>query len=202
MQIAVSDLKVTQRLGKEIADAVSKQAIFALKGSLGAGKTALVKAVGAALGVTEVISSPTFTMLNEYHSGRLPLYHLDLYRAGETGEVIDLSMLALELEEASAEPMIMMVEWPEYFLVDGANYLDGLDHIEIKLEFVKGSQVASRAELAECAPGVLRETSKANVHIKDGEGEARTLTLTPFGQESQALVGRLSGALGDILINL
>jgi tRNA A37 threonylcarbamoyladenosine biosynthesis protein TsaE len=103
IQFHLGGLPQTKRFGLELAHAVGNGAIIALSGTLGAGKTTLVKAVGSGLGVTEVISSPTFTMLNEYHSGRLSLFHLDLYRAGETGETIDLSMLALELDEVLDE---------------------------------------------------------------------------------------------------
>ena len=134
MRFALKNLEETNRFGRELAEAASDGLLVALKGTLGAGKTALVKAVGAGLGVEEVISSPTFTMLNEYHSGRLPLYHLDLYRAHETGEKLDLSFLAMELDELDREPNLMMIVWPQYFLLDGEDYFQSRDHLLIELE--------------------------------------------------------------------
>jgi ATPase, YjeE family len=69
----------TEKVGMRLAEHLEKGAVIALSGSLGAGKTVLVKGVAKTLGITEAIVSPTFTLVQEYE-GRLPLYHLDLYR--------------------------------------------------------------------------------------------------------------------------
>lgn len=127
--------------------------MIALHGQLGAGKTTLVKGLGEELGVDEAISSPTFTMLNEYHSGRLPLYHLDLYRVGESSDVISLEMLAFELDELICKRPgeicgVTVIEWAELFLDeagghteenpaqggDASNYLNQYDHVVISFE--------------------------------------------------------------------
>lgn len=224
MQFHLGGLPQTKRFGRELAHAVGNGAIIALSGTLGAGKTTLVKAVGKGLGVEEVISSPTFTMLNEYHSGRLSLFHLDLYRAGETGETIDLSMLALELDEVldevldatpgglsagisariSVPPALVMIEWPQYFLVEGESYLADKDYLEISLDLVKqGSLLHSVGGSQEGAvEKVLQETYEAENPIKDGVGEARIANLVGHGPESSQVIGRLQSALPDMVIYL
>ncbi len=224
IQFHLGGLPQTKRFGLELAHAVGNGAIIALNGTLGAGKTTLVKAVGSGLGVTEVISSPTFTMLNEYHSGRLSLFHLDLYRAGETGETIDLLMLALELDEVLDElheatpgslsrglstgisnpPALVMIEWPQYFLVEGESYLADKDYLEISLDLVKqGDLLGSVGGSQEGAvEKVLQETYEAENPIKDGVGEARIANLVGHGPESSQVIGRLQSALPDMVIYL
>jgi tRNA threonylcarbamoyladenosine biosynthesis protein TsaE len=220
IQFHLGGLSQTKRFGLELAHAVGNGAIIALSGTLGAGKTTLVKAVGKGLGVEEVISSPTFTMLNEYHSGRLSLFHLDLYRAGETGETIDLSMLALELDEVLDEvhdarigglsagisnpPALVMIEWPQYFLVEGESYLADKDYLEISLDLVKqGDLLCSVGGSQEGAvEKVLQETYEAENPIKDGVGEARIANLVGHGPESSQVIGRLQSALPDMVIYL
>src|SRR5580700_438511 len=100
MRVRLTDKIATAEFGRALAESIGDQAVIALIGPMGAGKTTLVQAVAAALGVTEVVSSPTFTMLNEYHSGRLPLYHLDLYRYKDVEEsqaAPSIALLAREL---------------------------------------------------------------------------------------------------------
>ena len=81
--------------------------VVGLIGDLGAGKTQYVKGFAAGLGITERVHSPTFTLVNEYRSGRLPCYHLDLYRL-ETAE----QMMAAGLEEyLRPEGAVTLIEW-------------------------------------------------------------------------------------------
>jgi tRNA threonylcarbamoyladenosine biosynthesis protein TsaE len=70
----------TRSLGIALGRSLPSGSILLLEGDLGSGKTTLVQGIGAGLGITEPISSPTFILLNEYPEGRIPLYHLDLYR--------------------------------------------------------------------------------------------------------------------------
>lgn len=135
--LRLPNLAATDALGCAIADAVIEKAIICLSGNLGSGKTHLVKAVGKALGIQEVINSPTFSVCNEYESGRLPFYHFDFYRLEEnlmaTGSPVDT--LAMEIDEImSQKKMLSMVEWPEAFLINQKNYFDNLDRINIRLQ--------------------------------------------------------------------
>lgn len=201
--ILLADLSATNRFGQAIAQSTDG-AVIALQGTLGAGKTTLVKAVGMGLGVAEVITSPTFTMLNEYHSGRLSLFHLDLYRAGETGEIMDLTMLAMELDEVCDQSAVVMIEWPQYFLVEGQSYLQEKDYLEISLNLVKDGDLLPRVgdPAVELEEKVLRETYDSRNLIKDGNVEARIANLVGHGPQSSALIGQLQNALADMVIYL
>ena len=78
----------TRAFGLEIAEALEPGDVVALIGDLGTGKTALTKYIAEGLGITEEINSPTFTIVKEYRSGRLPLYHFDVYRLGSGEELL------------------------------------------------------------------------------------------------------------------
>ena len=77
-KLRLNNEEETRSLGLEIADALEPGDIVALIGDLGTGKTALTKYIAEGLGIKEEISSPTFTIVKEYKSGRLPLYHFDI----------------------------------------------------------------------------------------------------------------------------
>jgi tRNA threonylcarbamoyladenosine biosynthesis protein TsaE len=96
------------RLGAEL----SPGAVVALTGELGAGKTTLAKGIARGLGVTDEITSPTFTIINEYTSGRLPLYHFDVYRLGEDEEA-EAGMEGLGYEEYFFGDGVTIVEWAD-----------------------------------------------------------------------------------------
>ena len=81
-----------------------------LYGEIGAGKTALVRLTAEALGVIEKVTSPSFVILNEYHSASIPVYHFDLYRLEHVG----ISTIAEELREYSEGKKITFVEWAEF----------------------------------------------------------------------------------------
>ena len=80
----------TAALGASIAEGLKPGAVIALTGDLGAGKTTLTKAVARALGVTETLTSPTFTIVQEYESGRMPVYHFDVYRVHGEDDLFEL----------------------------------------------------------------------------------------------------------------
>ncbi len=80
----------TFNIGKEIASKSRAGEVYCLDGDLGTGKTVFSQGFGAGLGITEPISSPTFTILKEYHEGRLPFYHFDVYRIGSDDEMDEI----------------------------------------------------------------------------------------------------------------
>lgn len=101
----------TKELAEKFAKAVELQGAFvSLYGEIGAGKTAFVKLVADALGVQERVTSPSFVILNEYHSAKIPIYHFDLYRLENEG----VKTILDELREYSQGKMLTFVEWAEF----------------------------------------------------------------------------------------
>lgn len=106
-----STLDDTKKLAYKFANLVKEQGCFVnLFGEIGAGKTAFVKLVAEALGIKEKVTSPSFVILNEYHSASIPVYHFDLYRLEHTG----ISTITEELREYSEGRKITFVEWAEF----------------------------------------------------------------------------------------
>ena len=87
MIIETNSAEETFALGKALGEKASPGQIYTLDGDLGTGKTVFTQGVAAGLGITEAISSPTFTIIQEYDTGRLPLYHFDVYRIGDMEEI-------------------------------------------------------------------------------------------------------------------
>lgn len=100
----------TDALAEVLADSAEPGDLLVLSGGLGSGKTAFSKSYGAALGVTEHITSPTFTLAREY-AGRLPLFHLDVYRLEHMAEVIDL-----DLPDLLDSGGVVLIEWGDAIL--------------------------------------------------------------------------------------
>jgi tRNA threonylcarbamoyladenosine biosynthesis protein TsaE len=109
--VQLADANATHALGVELGQSLSAGSVLLLTGDLGSGKTTLVQGLARGLDITDAIVSPTFTIINEYFGGRLPLYHLDLYRLA-TPEVDDLHLEAYWLG-LEAELGIMAIEWSE-----------------------------------------------------------------------------------------
>lgn len=82
--------KETYRLGYEIGRKALPGQVFTLVGDLGVGKTIFTKGLAAGLGITEAVSSPTFTIVQVYEEGRLPFYHFDVYRIGDIEEMDEI----------------------------------------------------------------------------------------------------------------
>ncbi len=95
-------------LGNRMAQLVQPGDLIALDGDLGAGKTLLTQGLAQGLEITEDISSPTFTIIHEYESGRLPLYHMDVYRLKQPEEMYDLGY-----EEYFYGEGVTVVEWAQ-----------------------------------------------------------------------------------------
>ena len=90
MLLKIKNEDETERFGRALADQLMPGDIVCLVGDLGTGKTALTKAVAAGLGIEEHIVSPTFNIVKEYRSGRLPLYHFDVYRLGSSEKLFEI----------------------------------------------------------------------------------------------------------------
>lgn len=101
----------TLNLGKKIGDVLKPGDILLLEGDLGAGKTTFAQGLAEGLGVDEFVNSPTFVIINEYFSGHLPLYHMDLYRLEDEAQLYDLGV-----EEYFFGNGVSVVEWPEIAL--------------------------------------------------------------------------------------
>ncbi|MDD6154616.1 MAG: tRNA (adenosine(37)-N6)-threonylcarbamoyltransferase complex ATPase subunit type 1 TsaE [Eubacteriales bacterium] len=107
-EIIINSEDDTKKLGREIADMAKPGDVLALIGDLGCGKTTLTKYIAEALGATESVTSPTFTIMNEYLSGRMPLYHFDAYRL-ENG----LDMLNIGGDDYIAGDGLCVIEWAD-----------------------------------------------------------------------------------------
>ncbi|MEH2322188.1 MAG: tRNA (adenosine(37)-N6)-threonylcarbamoyltransferase complex ATPase subunit type 1 TsaE [Nostoc sp.] len=121
MKIFLADTEATLRLGISLGKSLTPNSVILLEGDLGAGKTTLVQGIGKGLGIAEPIVSPTFTLINEYTEGRLPLYHLDLYRL-EPQEVVALNLESY-WEGVEVIPGIVAVEWAERLPYKPDSYL-------------------------------------------------------------------------------
>ena len=107
-RITLKSEEDTRALGLSIADAAEAGDVVALIGDLGTGKTALTRYIAEGLGVRETISSPTFTIVKEYKSGRLPLYHFDVYRLGSGEELLDIGA-----EDMLDGDGLCVIEWAD-----------------------------------------------------------------------------------------
>lgn len=108
--VVTSEPRETERVGAELARELEPGDVVLVSGDVGAGKTTLVRGAVRELGHGGRVTSPTFTIVNRYEDGRVPVSHLDLYRLGETGlDGEDPSLLADEL----AGDRIAFIEWPE-----------------------------------------------------------------------------------------
>ena len=117
----------TQALGEQWGRAAQRGWVIGLTGDLGAGKTQLVKGLARGLGLTGPIQSPSFALLNEHRGGRLPLFHIDLYRLDTPGQIITAG-----LEPYLFRPSgIAVVEWIERWLGESAP-TGNLRHVIIK----------------------------------------------------------------------
>lgn len=126
----------TREFGRRLADLLLAGDLVLLTGELGAGKTVLAQGIGAGLGVTERVSSPTFVIARVHRGGRLPLVHVDAYRLSGIAEVDDLDL------DASLAEAVTVVEW-------GGGLVERLadGYLEIRLD--RSAQDESRrADLA------------------------------------------------------
>ena len=108
MQITTHSADETQALGAQLAGLLQPGDVIAYFGDLGAGKTALTRGIAQGLGVTDLVTSPTYTIVNEYLTGRIPLFHFDMYRLGSSDELFDIGW-----EDYLSRGGVCAVEWSE-----------------------------------------------------------------------------------------
>jgi tRNA threonylcarbamoyladenosine biosynthesis protein TsaE len=107
MDLVSSSPEATRAFAASLATAAEPGDVICLWGELGAGKTVFAKGFGAGLGVRETISSPSFVLMGEY-AGRLPLFHIDLYRLASAQDVFDAGLL--DDRQAAG---VVLIEWPD-----------------------------------------------------------------------------------------
>ncbi len=138
MRLILPDARATHQVGCWLGEIATPGTVILLSGELGSGKTCLVQGLGRGLGITESIVSPTFTLVCEYLEGRLPLYHLDLYR---------LSCASVEQlhpegywQAEETPPGVTAIEWPERLVTYPDSYL------ALELDWItdQGRQVSIR----------------------------------------------------------
>ena len=167
--LATPSATATHDLGRRLGEAVGAGQVIALRGDLGAGKTTLTQGIAAGLGITARVTSPTFTLVNEYAPGsrRLRLVHIDIYRLGDTPETARREVATFGLDEIFAtatwpdvdsDGSVIVIEWAEKIAP-----LLPADHLDVHLVAVSA------------AP------------------DDRQITLTAFGPQSAALRDALTG---------
>ena len=136
--LKIKDEDEARDFGLELGRCAKAGQVIALCGDLGTGKTTLTKYIACGLEVTETVNSPTFTIVKEYHSGRLPLYHFDVYRITDPDEMYELG-------------------YEEYFYGDGVCVIEWADLIEellpehtIRIEIQYGENEGERSYRCTC----------------------------------------------------
>ena len=113
----------TEAVGLALGKVLTPGTILAYEGDLGAGKTAFTRGLARGLGYHDPVTSPTYTIVNEYLSGRIPLFHFDMYRLGSSDDLWDIGW-----EDYLDRQGVCAVEWSE----NVADALDGAVHIRIE----------------------------------------------------------------------
>ena len=108
MQITTHSADESQALGQKLASRLAPGDVIAYFGDLGAGKTAFTRGLAQGLGITAPVTSPTYTIVNEYLSGRIPLFHFDMYRLSSSDELFDIGW-----EDYLSRGGVCAVEWSE-----------------------------------------------------------------------------------------
>lgn len=122
--------KETFQVGKALGEKAEKGQIYTLTGDLGVGKTVFTKGLAEGLGITEPISSPTFTIVQIYESGKLPLYHFDVYRIGDVEEMEEIGY-----EDYFYGEGVCLIEWANLI---GEILPEGIIPVTIEKDLEKG----------------------------------------------------------------
>ncbi|MCI8437648.1 MAG: tRNA (adenosine(37)-N6)-threonylcarbamoyltransferase complex ATPase subunit type 1 TsaE [Lawsonibacter sp.] len=132
MRYVTNSEEETEALGARLAAVLTPGTVVAFTGDLGAGKTAFTRGLARGLGVTDRVTSPTFTIVNEYEGGRLPLFHFDMYRLASSEELFDIGW-----EDYLQRGGVCAVEWSE-------NVSDALEEDALSVEISRGEQDGQR----------------------------------------------------------
>ena len=108
MELITNSPEQTEQVGATLAQRLGPGAVIAYCGDLGAGKTAFTRGLARGLGIREPVTSPTYTIVNEYLSGRLPLFHFDMYRLSCADDLFDIGW-----EDYLERGGVCAVEWSE-----------------------------------------------------------------------------------------
>ena len=128
MEHVTNSPEETEALGEMLAGRLEPGTVIAFTGDMGAGKTAFVRGLARGLGIAERVTSPTFTIVNEYEGGRLPLFHFDMYRLGSADELFDIGW-----EDYLARGGVCAVEWSE-------NVSDALEEGCLRVDIRRGER--------------------------------------------------------------
>ena len=130
----------TEALGRRLGEILDQSTVVAFTGDLGAGKTAFARGLAKGLDIPDRVTSPTFTIVNEYEGGRLPLFHFDMYRLSSADELFDIGW-----EDYLARGGVCAVEWSE-------NVADALEDEPIRVDIRRGEHDGQRVISIRNAP--------------------------------------------------
>ena len=123
MEFITHSPEETEEIGAKLGKLLSPGTILAYEGDLGAGKTAFTRGLARGLGATDMVTSPTYTIVNEYLSGRLPLFHFDMYRLASSDDLWDIGW-----EDYLERGGVCAVEWSE----NAADAMEGAIRVRIE----------------------------------------------------------------------
>lgn len=160
LQLITTSVEETEHVGQKMGELVRAGMLVLLTGELGAGKTAFARGVARGLGVEGPVTSPSFTLVEEYH-GRIPLYHLDVYRLSAPEELIDIGY-----EEYVDGEGICLIEWG-----DLVRELLPADHLEIRISGVGDLRTLAFVPYGPDYEELVRELT-ISVASGSGDGDA------------------------------
>ena len=132
MEYTTNSPEETEALGASMGARLKAGTVVAFTGDLGAGKTAFVRGLARGLGIADRVTSPTFTIVNEYDGGRLPLFHFDMYRLGTADELFEIGW-----EDYLGRGGVCAVEWSE-------NVAEALEGDCVRVDIRRGANDGQR----------------------------------------------------------
>ena len=145
MEYITNSPEETEELGRRLAAVLTPGSVVAYTGDLGAGKTAFTRGLARGLGIEGGVTSPTFTIVNEYEGGRMPLFHFDMYRLGGEEELFDIGW-----DDYLARGGVCAVEWSE-------NVAGALEGDAVRVDIRRGAHDQQRFISVENAPDLSGE---------------------------------------------